>query len=217
MTDEIAARATEEDSPRPERTRNPLRRLYLWVLHWAYTPYGAPALFLLAFAESSFFPIPPDVLLIALAISVPAKSFRFALICSAGSVLGGIAGYGIGAFLWEHVDQLFFRWIPGFTQEVFDGVSRRYDENAAAIVFAAGFTPIPYKVITISAGACEVNFLVFTVASIVSRSARFYLVAALIRRFGAPVRYFLDKHFNWISIVFTVVLIGGFIVLKALL
>ncbi len=119
-----------------------LKRLYHWVLHWAETPYGTPALFLLAVAESSFFPIPPDVLLIALALGRPKKSFLFAAVCSIGSVLGGILGYCIGWFLWEQVHPFFVSYV--FSQQVFDTVQDLYQTHAFWTVFTAGFTPIPY-------------------------------------------------------------------------
>jgi len=194
-----------------------VRRLYDWVLHWAYTPYGAPALFLLAFAESSFFPIPPDVLLLALCISVPAKSFRFALICSLGSVLGGVVGYAIGMVLWEGVSGYFYAYVPGFTPQVFHQVQNLFSTYDFWAIFAAGFTPVPYKVFTIGAGVFDINFPVFVLASAVGRSLRFFLVAWLIFRFGPAMRAFIEKYFNLLTIVFVVLLVGGFIVIRHLL
>ena len=203
---------------------NYVRRLYDWVLHWADTKYGIPAVFLLAFAESSFFPIPPDVLLIALALGARSKALRFALVCSAASILGGIVGYGIGYFSWWNgaesysvVAMFFFNHIPGFSEEVFINIQKKYEIYNFLIVFTAGFTPIPFKIITISAGAFSVNFPMFLLASTISRSARFFLVALLIRQFGEPITAFIDKYFNILSIIFTILLIGGFLVLKALI
>ena len=203
---------------------NYLRRLYDWVLHWAETKYGVPALFLLAFAESSFFPIPPDVLLIPLALGARSKAIRFALVCSVASIVGGIAGYGIGYFSWwsgaeaySAVALFFFNHIPGFTEQVFLNIQEKYEIYNFLIVFTAGFTPIPFKIITISAGAFSVNFPMFLLASTVSRSARFFLVALLIRQFGEPITAFIDKYFNVLSIIFTLLLIGGFLVLKTLI
>ena len=189
-----------------------LRKLYDWVLHWAETPYGSWALFILAFAESSFFPIPPDILLIALAISIPAKSFRYALICSAGSVMGGMAGYIIG---YQFMDVIGFRIIDfyGLTDK-YDIISELYNRYNAWAVGIAGFTPVPYKVFTISAGAFKINFPVFLIASIVSRSARFFLVGWLIYKFGAGIRSFIDRYFNLLACVFTILLIGGFMLIK---
>lgn len=207
-----------------ENKKNIIRRLYDWVLYWAETPYGVPALFILAFAESSFFPIPPDVLLIALAISIPTKSFKYAFICSLGSVLGGGSGYFIGYKLWytnsgdfSGFANLFFTYIPGFTKELFETVKNMYNENAFWVVFSAGFTPIPYKVITITAGVSKINLFMFFVASIVGRSLRFFLVSTLIWKFGAPIKIWIDKYFNLLVILFTILLITGFFVLKYLL
>ena len=201
-----------------------LRRLYDWILHWAETNYGVPALFLLALAESSFFPIPPDVLLIPLALGARSKAIRFALVCSVASIVGGIAGYGIGYFSWwsgaeaySAVALFFFNHIPGFTEQVFLNIQEKYEIYNFLIVFTAGFTPIPFKIITISAGAFSVNFPMFLLASTVSRSARFFLVALLIRQFGEPITVFIDKYFNVLSIIFTLLLIGGFLVLKTLI
>ena len=202
---------------------NYLRRLYEWILHWAETKYGVPALFLLALAESSFFPIPPDVLLIPLALGARSKAIRFALVCSVASIIGGIAGYGIGYFAWWNgeaysaVALFFFNHIPGFTEQVFLNIQEKYEIYNFLIVFTAGFTPIPFKIITISAGAFNVNFPMFLLASTVSRSARFFMVALLIRQFGEPITAFIDKYFNLLSIIFTILLIGGFLVLKALI
>jgi len=203
---------------------NYLRRLYDWILHWAETKYGVPALFLLALAESSFFPIPPDVLLIPLALGARSKAIRFALVCSVASIVGGIAGYGIGYYSWWNgaeaysaVALFFFNHIPGFTEQVFLNIQEKYEIYNFLIVFTAGFTPIPFKIITISAGAFSVNFPMFLLASTVSRSARFFLVALLIRQFGEPITAFIDKYFNVLSIIFTLLLIGGFLVLKILI
>jgi len=203
---------------------NYLRRLYDWILHWAETKYGVPALFLLALAESSFFPIPPDVLLIPLALGARSKAIRFALVCSVASIVGGIAGYGIGYFSWwsgaeaySAVALFFFNHIPGFTEQVFLNIQEKYEIYNFLIVFTAGFTPIPFKIITISAGAFSVNFPMFLLASTISRSVRFFLVALLIRQFGEPITAFIDMYFNVLSIIFTLLLIGGFLVLKTLI
>jgi len=190
------------------------RRLYDWVLHWANTPYGTPALFLLAVAESSVFPVPPDVLLIALSISLPHRSRYYAAVCSAGSVVGGIIGYLLGWGFWAMLADFFYAYIPGFTPELFARVQELYATHDFWVVFAAGFTPIPYKVITIAAGVFLINFPVFVLASIIGRSARFFLVAELIRRFGSGIRSFVDRYFNLLSILFLLLLIGGFLVVK---
>ncbi len=200
-----------------------IRRVYDWVLHWAETPYGTPALFILAFAESSFFPIPPDVLLIALAVSIRTRAFKYALVCSLGSVFGGMLGYFIGHELWYTKDSFssfanfFFNYIPGFTPEVFYKVRQMYDENAFWVVFSAGFTPIPYKIITIAGGVSKINIPLFLIASTVSRSLRFFLVAGIIWKFGAPITAWIDKYFNKLAILFTLLLIGGFAMVQLMI
>lgn len=189
-----------------------LRKTYDWILHWSTTPYAVPALFILAFAESSFFPIPPDVLLIAMAVALPLKAFRFAAVCSVGSVLGGMFGYLLG---WQFMDVIGNSIIQFYHfQEQWDKIGGWYKEYDAWAVGAAGFTPLPYKVFTLAAGAFEINFPIFVLASLASRSARFFIVAWLIHRYGAPIKGFIEKYFNILSIVFMVLLIAGFFLVK---
>jgi membrane protein YqaA with SNARE-associated domain len=189
-----------------------LRRLYCWVLHWAETPYGTWALFLLAFCESSFFPIPPDVLLIALAVSIPKKSFKYALVCTAGSLMGGCLGYLIGWQFMVSVGEKIIQFY-GLTHKMqyIKDIYMQYDAWAIGI---AGFTPIPYKVFTISAGAFDINFKVFIIASAVSRAARFFLVGGLIYIFGPKIQAFIDKYLNVLAIAFVVLLVAGFAIIK---
>lgn len=194
---------------------NLVKKLYDWVLSWSESPYGGVALFILAFAEASFFPIPPDVLLIALCIGTVAKSFRFATICLAGSVLGALAGYAIGHYAWVTADGSYTalaQWCYEhvFSVEKFNEVQGLYDRWDFWIVFTAGFTPIPYKLFTISGGLFSINLPMFVVASIVSRGLRFFLIAGLIWKFGPTIKTFIDKYFNWLAIAFTVLLIGAF-------
>ena len=192
-----------------------LRRVYDWAMAWIQTPYGVWVLFLLAVAESSFFPIPPDVFLIALCMAAPKKSFRYAAICAAGSVLGGALGYGLGLGFMDSVGSRIIEWY-GLSEkyEVVRDLYMRYDALAVGV---AGFTPLPYKLFTITAGAFKINFTTFMLVSLVSRSARFFLVSALIYKFGKPVRYFLERYFNLLTIVFLVLLVGGFLLIKLLL
>ena len=200
------------------------RRIYDWTLGWAYRPSAAVALFVLSFAESSFFPIPPDVLLMPLVLGNRRKWIRYASLCSLASVLGAVFGFLIGWLAWTRgVDHLFYTYVPGFTREVFDYVSQLYDQYNFWIVFTAGFTPIPFKVITITAGVFGTGakvgnpllfFAVFLVAGIISRSARFFLVAGLMRAFGPKITPFIDKYFNWLALLFTALLVGGFVVIK---
>ncbi len=194
-----------------------LRKLYDWVLHWAHTPYGTPALALLAFVESSFFPIPPDPLLMALCLSRIKKSLFYALVCSISSVLGGILGYLIGYFLWELIGDFFFTYIPGFTPAIFTIVQSKYQEHAFWAIFTAGLTPIPYKVFTIAGGVFQIDLVSFITASILGRSLRFFVVAGLLRLYGEKIKIFIEKYFNLLSIVFVILLILGFVIIKILL
>jgi len=206
---------TPEASPSPKGS--PLRRLYDWVLHWAYTPYAMPALILLSFAESSFFPIPPDVLLIPLVLGHREKAWYFAFYCTLASVLGGIAGYFMGMGLWESgLDRICYDYIPGFTEKGFQKVAALYGEYSFWVVFTAGLSPVPYKIITISAGVFHetVPFWIFVIASVVSRAARFYLVTLLLRRFGPPIQRFIEKRLGLMTIAFCVLLVGGFLLIK---
>ncbi|MDL1968553.1 MAG: DedA family protein [Deltaproteobacteria bacterium] len=189
-----------------------LRRLYSWVLHWAETPYGSWALFLLALSESSFFPVPPDVLLIALAVSIPKKSFKYALICTAGSLIGGCLGYLIGWQFMITVGEKIIQFY-GLTHKM-QYIRDMYMQYDAWAIGIAGFTPIPYKVFTISAGAFDINFTVFLVASAVSRAARFFLVGWLIYIFGPKIKTLIDKYFNILAITFVVLLAAGFAIIK---
>lgn len=191
------------------------RRLYDWVLHWADTPYGGWALFVMSFAESSFFPVPPDVLLAPLVLGNRRKWLRFAAMCSLASIVGGAVGYLIGMTVWGAIDHTVFAWhIPGINPENFAKATGWYEKYNFWIVAAAGFTPLPYKVITISAGAFGINFLIFFVASALSRSARFLLVAGLMGLLGPKIKPVIDKYFNLLCIAIVVLLIGGFAAIK---
>jgi membrane protein YqaA with SNARE-associated domain len=203
--------------PEPGPKRAPLRRLYDWVLHWAETPYGGPALFGLALAESSFFPIPPDPLLVALCLGAPALSIRFAANATIASVVGGIIGYGIGAGAWTLLQDWFFAYVPGVSPDSFATVQSLYDRYDFWAVFAAGLTPLPYKVFTISAGVFSINFGIFVFASALSRGLRFFVVAGLIYRFGEPITRFIDRYFNLLAIAFVLLLVGGFLLIELVL
>ncbi|MDR1484662.1 MAG: DedA family protein [Planctomycetaceae bacterium] len=194
--------------------RNIVRRLYDWVLSWADTRFGSPALFVLAFMESSFFPIPPDVLQIALSAGRPRRSFWYATVALIGSVFGALLGYYIGYVLWVNVKEFFFEYV--FNESAFIFVSDKYGDNAFWSIFTAAFTPIPYKIFTVAAGVCQISISVLIVASIIGRGMRFYLVASLMFIFGASVKSWIDAHFNKLTIIFTILLIGGFICVKYL-
>ncbi|NLW86940.1 MAG: DedA family protein [Planctomycetes bacterium] len=247
------------------------RRVYDWTLAWAYRPSAQIALFILSFAESSFFPVPPDVLLMPLVLGNRRKWLRLASICTAASVLGAIAGFLIGALLWQQVGGFFHDHIPGFARDTItlvdgsevhglidrdslsdgqatypltiDGKAQSFEQSQVSrvdiqpftkvgslyekynfwIVFTAGFTPIPFKVITITAGVFGTGasvsnpwsfFAVFLVAAIISRGGRFFLVAGLMRVFGPKITPFIDKYFNLLALLFTALLIGGFVAIK---
>ena len=204
--------------PKTEIPRdNPIRRLYDWVLHWADTPYGVPALFLISFAESSFFPLPPDPLLLALCLGASRRSLRFAAVCTLASVMGGLAGYAIGAGAWHLVGDWFFAYVPGVTPEVFTEVDSFFDRWGFAAVFLAGLTPFPYKVVTITSGIVGVNLGIFVLASILSRGFRFFVIAGLVYRFGPPIERFIDLHFDKLVLVFSLLFVGGFLAIEFLL
>ncbi len=192
--------------------RSWLRRLYDWVLHWAETPYGVPALALLAVAESSFFPVPPDILLIALAISIPRRAIRYALICTVASVVGGMLGYAIGVYGYELIGQRIVSFYHG--EAVMEKVRVWYDAYGFFGVLIAAVTPIPYKVFTIASGVFDFDFSTFLAASVLGRGLRFFTVAGLIYAFGAPIKSFIDRYFNKLAILFVILLVGGFIVIK---
>lgn len=189
-----------------------LRRLKDWTEGFAEKPRAEWALFAIAFAESSFFPIPPDVLLIAMAVIVPKKAFRYALICTVGSVLGGIFGFLIGLAFFEAVGHPILQFYGAMGH--YEHVRELYNEHAFWAILVAGFTPIPYKVFTIAAGTFEVSLTTLVIASIIGRGGRFFLVAGLFYFFGAPIKRFIDKYFELLTIVFLILLVGGFIVIR---
>ncbi|MFS8637175.1 MAG: YqaA family protein [Gemmatimonadota bacterium] len=205
------------DAARDGRRPNVFRRLYDWVLSWAETRHGPAALGVLSFAESSFFPIPPDPLLMALALGAPRRALYFATICTAASVAGGIAGYAMGWGIWAAIDDFFFAYVPGVTPEAFESVRALYERWDFWAVFIAGFTPIPYKVFTLSSGVFGISFPVFIVASLVGRGLRFFLLAGLIYFFGPGIQGFIDRYFDRLVWLFFALLVGGFLLLEFVL
>ena len=192
-----------------------LKKFYDWVLHWAETPYAVYALMIIAFAESSFFPIPVDLLLIAMATSNPRRSLEYACLASLFSVLGGIGGYLIGNYFMESIGWPIIS-IYGYEGQ-FNALSQSFRNYNFIAVLTSALTPLPYKVFTITAGAVKADFLEFFVASAIGRSVRFFAVASLIYYFGDSIKSFIDKYFNLLSIIFTVILISGFFVIKYLI
>ncbi len=189
-----------------------LRRTYDWVLHWADTRWGVSALGVLAFLEAFIFPVPPDPLLIALCLGRRTRSFLYAAVSTVGSVCGGALGYFIGWKLMEKVGMPIIHFYHA--EATFEKIASQFRTYDFWAVFIAGFTPIPYKVFTISAGACSISFGVFILASVTSRGARFFLVAGLMRLFGEPVKGFIERYFDWLAIGFVVLLIAGFILIS---
>jgi membrane protein YqaA with SNARE-associated domain len=191
-----------------------LRRLYDWTMRLAAHRRANWALAGVSFAESSFFPIPPDVVLIPMVLAQRARAWLFALNCTAASVVGGLAGYAIGYFLFDAVGAPLLDFYG--LNEQFDKFRDNYNEWGAWIVFIAGVTPIPYKLITISSGVTGLSLPIFLVASIFARGLRFFIVAALLWRFGEPIRNFIERYLSWLFVLFLVGLFGGFAVLKYL-
>lgn len=193
-----------------------LRELKEWVERFAQKSYALWALFWIAFVEASFFPIPPDVLLIALGVASPKKSFRYALVCTAGSVCGAYLGYFIGYAFFETIGRPILNFYGVLDQ--FEAVLARYSENGIIALFIAGFTPIPYKLFTIAAGFnSTLSLWTLTVGSLIGRASRFVLVGALLYLFGSNVKTFLDKYFDKLSLAFVALFILGFVAVQWLL
>ena len=222
MNDTDISSESSRQSPAAGRENKPVvwwhwhRRLYDWVVAFADSKHASAALFILSFAESSFFPVPPDVLLAPLALGAPKKWLRFAVSCSIASVFGGVLGYCIGMFLWSLIGQWVYTHLAavGLTEANFIKFQHWYDTYDFWIVFICGFTPLPYKVCTISAGVAQISFVGFLIASTISRSARFFIVAGLVGWKGQQVRLIIEKYFNWFSLAFAALLVGGFYIIK---
>lgn len=205
---------SESQTDTPAKRPHLVRRMYNWTLSWAERPGGAWALFFIAVIESSVFPIPPDVLLLALCVGAPKKSFRFAMICAAGSVLGGIIGYGIGMYGYAYIGEPIVNAYKG--QAVMEKVKVWYDTYGFWGTLAAAITPIPYKIFTIASGVFQFPFGEFVLASVVGRTFRFVMVAGFIYLFGAKVKALIEKYFDWAALAFLILLVAGFLALKFL-
>ena len=192
-----------------------IRFLYDWVLSWAHSRFGAIALVALSFAESSFFPIPPDVLQIALSIERPKRSFFYAGISAIASVCGAALGWYIGCALWDQLGDFF---VPNIiSTENMAKVSAFFDKYGFMALFAAAFTPIPFKAFTISAGIAQMSLPIMLFASLVGRSLRFFIMGTLIYVCGPSIKRWIDKYFGWLTFAFLALLIGGFYCIKYLI
>ncbi len=190
-----------------------LRKVSSWVESFAGKKHAFSALFLFAFAEASFFPIPPDVLLIAIALALPRRSFLAALWCTLGSAIGGMFGYLIGYSFMETIGIKIINFYSAY--DVWKQVVQTFNSEVGLWFLAgAAFTPIPYKVATIAAGATQMSFLPFVIISILGRGARFFLVGALFFFVGPPVKSFIDKYFEKLAFAFLLLLVGGFVAIK---
>ncbi len=189
-----------------------LRRLYDWTLDLAGHKHALLALALVSFVESSIFPIPPDVLIIPMVLAAREKAWKIAFVCTAASVLGGIFGYAIGALLFDQVGGPVLNFY-GYTER-FDDFRAYYNDWGAWAVFIAGLTPFPYKVITILSGVTGLDLLVFTIASILARGMRFFIVTGLLWCFGESIRAFIEKRLGFLFVIFVILLVGGFVLVK---
>jgi membrane protein YqaA with SNARE-associated domain len=192
-----------------------MRRLYDWMMRMAGHRKAPQALFWVAFIESSVFPIPPDVMLIPMILAQRAKAFLYATICLAGSVIGGVAGYAIGYYLFDLIGEPVLK-VYGYGEK-YQQTADLFNEWGPWILIAKGWTPFPYKVLTIAAGAFKMSIVPFILASIVARAMRFYLVAALLYWFGEPIRDFIEKRLSLVTTAFVVLLVGGFVAIKYVL
>ncbi len=191
-----------------------LRRLYDWTMDLAARPHAGRWLFVIAFLESSFFPVPPHAMLAPMCLARPQRALYFAAICTVASVLGGLFGYWIGYALYESVGQAMLNAL-GLAKN-FPTAQCYLREYGAEIILLKGATPIPFKLITISAGFVHFNLFTFIWASIVSRAFQFFLVAGLFWKFGAPIKGFIDKYLGWVVAAFAILVVGGFVVVSML-
>ena len=195
-------------------------KLYNWILSLSKSRYSFLALFIFALSEAIFFPIPPDLLLITLILGSRNDAMKYAVYCTLGSIIGGSLGYLIGYHLWWDGDSFtpianyFFTNIPFFTMDVFLTIKNMFDEHGFLIIFTAGFTPIPYKIFSISAGINNISFATFVLASIISRSLRFFIIAILLYKFGNKIENIIKNNFNILSILITVFLIFIYLSIK---
>ena len=189
-----------------------LRRLYDRVMQLAEGPQAEKWLAVISFSESSFFPIPPDAMIVPMVLARPERAWRIAAICTIASVLGGFFGYAIGYFLYETIGGPIVDFY-GY-QEAFEKFHHQFQEWGLWIILIKGMTPIPYKIVTIASGVAHFDLAVFAVASLVTRAARFFLVAALLKAFGPPLRTFIERYLTLVTTALLLAIVGGFVALK---
>ncbi len=192
-----------------------LRQLYDWTLALAETPHALWALAFVSFIESSFFPIPPHVLVIPMVIARPDRWAMIAGVCAGASIAGGVAGYALGAFAFDGIGRPVLEFY-GYAEK-FQSFAAKYNEYGAWAVLVAGLTPFPFKIVTILSGATALNFWVFLLSSIVARSAVFFIMAALLWKLGPPIRVFVEKRLGLMFALFCILLFGGFAAVKVIL
>lgn len=200
---------------------NPIKNIYDWVISLSNSKNAKISLGFISYCEAIFFPIPPDVLFIPLCLGKKKNILSFFIICSFCSILGGITGYLIGYSIWwddfkqfSIIAEAFFLYIPGFSESGFYSLKSQYDLYGFWIIFTAGFTPIPYKIFTISAGAFSISLPIFIIASGISRSLRFLILAILLYKFGENIRDFIERYFNLLAVIFTLILLVGFLLIR---
>ena len=189
-----------------------LRRLYDWTMGLASRPNALLALAAVSFAESSFFPIPPDAMIVPMVLARPDRAWRIALVATVASVLGGALGYAIGYYLFETLGHSLIQ-LYGY-QAKFEAFKQAYNEWGLWIILIKGLTPIPYKLVTIASGAAAFDFPIFMLASIATRGLRFFIVAALLRRFGEPIRDFVERRLTLVATAFLLAVVGGFLIVR---
>jgi membrane protein YqaA with SNARE-associated domain len=191
-----------------------IRRLYDWVIGLAGHRHAIPAMGAVSFLESSFFPIPPDVMLVPMVLARRDKAWTIATVCTVASVLGGLLGYAIGYYLFETIGA----WVVKLysLQGALDNFRAGFEQYGVWIILIKGLTPIPYKLVTIASGAAHFDLFTFIWASVLTRGARFFLVAALLWKFGEPIRAFIEKRLTLLTWLFFVALIGGFVAFRYL-
>jgi len=191
-----------------------LHQTYNYIINLSGKQNALIWLFIISFVESSFFPIPPDIMLIPMILATPKQAWKIAGVCTIASILGAYLGYIIGIYFFDLIAEPLLNFY-GYLDK-FNEFKHLYEEYGAWIVFGAGITPFPYKIITIASGVVHLNLAVFTVASVLARGLRFFLIAWLLKTYGEKMRIFIEKNLGWLSVLFLILLIGGFALIKLL-